>query len=162
MDCSGEDRFIPAMLPGPLKGVTIPEEFLCQYQTNFAILVFPTAEGVPRADCAERVEFRSLSTRHSPKMGDFGKLGGIPEWFLEDESPAACANGSSMVFLMQVRLGYEFPKLASATAQMEFAMLDGKMLPSDRNGYQLFLGNALYFFGTTSGVPQVYVITQVE
>ncbi|MFS0724816.1 hypothetical protein [Paenibacillus sp. 1P07SE] len=163
--CADESLLIPEMLPGQLHGADIPEGFLVAYQRNFRFLVFPTEEGRLRQDIPARLVFRPWTLE--PAAGMRGtmasKAGGDPDWLLDDESPRSYAKSVVMVFLMQLEEGLTFEKLPAAPPQIILG-LTGEPEPSPDPYYQLFLGNALYLFGTKRGEgvePLVYALTQV-
>jgi hypothetical protein len=158
--CTDEERLIPEMLPGPLCGVDIPKGFLTSYQRNFCFLVFSTYATLRRGH-VEKVRFKTLVLEPSddPTV-DGHKIGGAPNWALEDEAPGT--SRTPMVFLLQLQQGYEFETVEGAPRQMELD-LDGKPKPAARAHYHLFLGNALYLFGTGDlQEPLVYAVTQVD
>ena len=67
-----------------------------------------------------------------------------------------------MIFLMQLMPEMTFPIHASAPPQTRLG-LSGKPQPSPHRYYELFLGNAVYWFGTEAGNdPAVYSLTQID
>lgn len=160
--CAHEEHLIPEMLEGPLPGVDIPEDFLESYQKNFRVLVFKTEEGRFREDYEEKVAFKRWNLVSSPKVNARDhKIGGKPNWLLEDEAPATYNQTVPMVFLMQILEGFTFDKLPDAPPQMTLG-LTGEPEPSDTPYYELFLSNNVYFFGTKGGNERlVYIITQI-
>lgn len=162
--CADEERLIPEMLPGPIQGVDIPNGFLTSYQRNFRFLVFST-DATLRRGYVEKVRFKRLALEPSddPTVDD-RKIGGAPNWVFEDETPGTYASRTPMVFLLQFQQGYEFETIVGAPRQIELG-LDGKPKPAARAHYRLFLGNALYLFGTSElelQEPLVYAVTQVD
>jgi hypothetical protein len=160
--CADEDQLIPEMLTGQLRGAEVPSTFLSGYQRNFRFLVFPSDSGLPCASYQERVLFKRIRLEPSEDerlLAD--KVGGIPAWVLDDESPRS-SDGRPLVFLLQLTQGWEFEIAATTRRQVELG-LDGKPRPTKRNSYRLFLGNAIYLFGPRfPGAPLVYAITQVD
>jgi hypothetical protein len=57
--CADMNYFIPEMLNGKLNGITIPKNFLKEYQKNFKIVIFRTIEGEIRKDYIEKVLFKN-------------------------------------------------------------------------------------------------------
>lgn len=161
--CADEDHLIPEMLSGELRGATIPEDFLRSYQRNFRFVVFDGRRAAPLRDYTETIAFRRLELERSEESsGPGSKVGGSPAWLLGDESPGAWAGRIPMVFLLQLEPGLQFETLASAPPQMGLA-LDGTPEPAGRRHYELFLGNAVYLFGTNDPEMRlVYAITQVD
>jgi hypothetical protein len=159
--CADENHLIPPMLKGRRrKAIDIPEGFLESYQVNFRFRVFETAKSVPQG-YDERVAFHRWLLQPAQAAGAGTKLGGTPDWLQDDEAPATYAGRTPMVFLMQIERGFEFPLVPGAPPQMELA-LDGTPEPAERPYYQLFIGNAIYLFGTQDrSQPLVYAITQV-
>ena len=150
------------MLPGPLSGVDIPQGFLESYQRNFRFMVFDTADGVVREDYSARVAFRRLVLTAEVPEKKLGQVGGSPTWVLDDETPGSYRGSVGMVFLMHLMPGLRFDASPGAPRQIGLG-LDGKPRAARRDGYQLFLRNAVYLFGTSSAdVPLVYAITQVD
>lgn len=161
--CADEDRLIPEMLSGELRGADVPEGFLEGYQRNFRFPVFAAGIAVPRQDYRERIAFRRFHLFRAESSDITGsKVGGQPSWLLDDETPAAYGGRAPMVFLLQLEPGLRFETVPGAPAQMDLA-LDGTPEPATRRHYELFLGNALYLFGTGDSERRlVYAITQVE
>ena len=87
--CADEDFFSPEMLPDHLHECLIPDGFLTSYQRNFAFLVFPTAEAMIVRNYEEQVAFRAIEFVENRADAEFGKIGGSPEWELENEAPAS-------------------------------------------------------------------------
>jgi hypothetical protein len=158
--CAHEDYLIPPMLPRPLKGADIPENFLEEYQRNFSFMVFPTKHGVDRTDHNASVQFSEIQMKREDETGNFGKLGGSPDWLLEDESPKTYSGKIPMKFLVEIAPNVVFRRTVHSEPQVELDLL-GNPSPSPLDCYQLFLGNALYLFGTDGGRPEVYALTQV-
>jgi len=148
------------MLGDHRRGCDIPASFLISYQRNFAFLVFPTSDAKIVENYSEQVAFVALELRNGSASGAFGKIGGSPNWVLEDDSPRTYGSTTPMVFLLELSPGIEFGKVKGALAQTEIDIF-GDPSPSPLEYYQLFLGNATFLFGTSSGVPLVYAITQV-
>ncbi len=161
--CWHPEHLIPEMLTGNLKNAEVPESFLDHYQKNFRALTFNVDALVwlesyePKLQYAP-IELVSTTDIHYPGH----KLGGSPNWYLEDESPRVTNSGKQFVFLMQFAAGLQFPKAPSAPGQMKKNYRTGQAAPSSADYYQLFLENNLYFFITsTNGEPKVYIITQI-
>ena len=160
--CASEEHLIPEMLTGRLRGIDIPEDFLDRYQRNFRFLVFSTAGAQIRRDYQPKVKFSRFHLVPVEDPASPGsKIGGEPNWLLEDETPGTYAGRHSAVFLLQLEQGLEFDTVEGAPRQVELG-LDGKPRPARRSTYRLFLGNALYMFGFDAERPLVYAITQVD
>jgi hypothetical protein len=158
--CVNESFLIPEMLPGPLRNADIPAGFLESYQRNFSFAAFPTPIGTIRLNYPVKVAFRRLLIKPTPSKDTIGRLGGRPDWLLEDESPATYEGRSSMTFLLQLTDGIQFVFVPGAPGQVELG-LDGRPQQSPYRFYQLFNGNALFLFGTAQpDKPLVYAITQ--
>lgn len=160
MKCVDERFLIPEMLDNHSRGCDIPDGFLTTYDKNFAFLVFSTSDAIMIEDYEEEVAFFALETVSESTHGDFGKIGGIPDWVLEDESPATYASTTPMVFLLELMPCIQFIKVEGARPQMELDIF-GNPSPSPLGYYQLFLGNTTYLFGTMGNDSLVYAITQV-
>jgi hypothetical protein len=160
MRCADENFLIPEMLSSHRSGANIPAGFLTSYQRNFAFLVFPTANSKLVSNYVQEVAFHALEFSKTAGPARFGKIGGAPNWVLEDEAPGTYDASVPMVFLMELESNVQFSIVDGAPPQMELDLL-GNPSPSPLGYYQLFLGNALYLFGTSDGDPLVYAITQV-
>ncbi|QDU32088.1 hypothetical protein KS4_01170 [Poriferisphaera corsica] len=159
--CMDESFIVPQMLKTILHQADIPGEFLSNYQRNFEFLVFETNNGFLMESYQEKVKFRAIELIESNELGNFGMLGGTPQWMSENESPASYDGDIPMHFLMQLCSGIEFHVHEAAPPQVELNIM-GEQSPSPFDFYSLFLGNALYLFGTEYGDPLVYAITQVD
>jgi hypothetical protein len=160
--CADDASLIPPMLEGALAGADIPEAFLDVVPANHRFLVFETARGRVRADYVPLVAFRSVSLRSSAPDAVANKVGGRPTWLLGDEAPATYARRVAMTFLLQLLPGTRFDVEPGAPAQMTVG-LDGRPTPTGEPYYELFIGNAVYLFGTATGAPpRVYALTQVD
>jgi hypothetical protein len=161
--CANANHLIPQMLLGPLGAVKIPEGFLESYQINFRFLVFETKSAIKRKDYQEKIKFKRLCMEKIVDLNlDKNKIGGNPNWLLEDESPESYNDQTSMFFLLQILQGFQFEIIKSAPKQIELG-LSGFPEPSPLNYYQLFNGNKIFLFGTENRTkPLVYAITQVD
>ena len=159
--CAHEDFLIPEMLQGTLHGAVIPEKFLETYQRNFRVLVFESRDGIVRDDYVEKVRFKVWKVVRVPDPQTEGnKIGGQPNWYLEDESPASYG-GVPLGFLMQMQEEFRFEKLPSAPPQVKLDFA-GKPKLVTHPYYSLFLQNNVYFFGTCDrNNPHVYILTQI-
>lgn len=159
--CAKKGYFIPKMLEGQLRDAVIPKLFLDDYQINFRTIIYDTSSGSMRYDYQEKIKYRKILLKKidDPNLKK-NKVGGSPNWFLEDESPSTLDDGTPMFFLMQFLEEYRFEINPSAPGQAVLGF-DKEVEYSDNNYYELFLGNNIYFFGTHYGQPQVYVFTQI-
>jgi hypothetical protein len=98
-----EDRLIPAMSEGQLRGAVIPEGFLESYQTHFRFLTFETSSSVPCEGYSPRVKFKpfELEMCGDPAVDD-NKIGGKPVSLLGNASPKSYARKTPMYFLLQL------------------------------------------------------------
>lgn len=160
--CAHENFLIPQMLQGPLAQADIPEGFLTDYQTNFRILVFPTEHGQMRSDYQPKVRYKDFQfVLEDTAEIVTHKLGGAPDWFLDDESPATYKKTIPMVFLFQILEDTVYEILDDAPPQIRLG-LTRQPEPSPHRYYRLFLANNLYFFGTKNcKEPLVYILTQI-
>jgi hypothetical protein len=160
--CAHEEYLIPEMLKGPLPGADIPEQFLEAYQKNFRILVFVTNEGTVKADYREKIQFSRWNLVTTPAyQASENKIGGVPNWLLDDEAPSTYNAGVPMIFLMQLLEEFKFDIVQDAPPQIRIG-LRGKPQPSKHRYYEPFLGNNVYFFGTADhSKPLVYIVTQI-
>lgn len=160
--CASEEHLIPEMLAGHLRGIDVPEGFLDRYQSNFRLLVFPTATAQARQEYQPKVKFSPLILVPTDDPAAYeSKIGGEPTWVLEDESPGSYAGRYRSTFLLQLEQGTQFDTVEGAPRQVELG-LDGKPRPAQRSTYELFLANAIYMFGFEAERLLVYVITQVD
>jgi hypothetical protein len=160
--CADANRLIPKMLNTTLLGADIPEGFLEQYQENFHFLVFETVSGIINQSYAEKIKYKPLHLRAvADSLADGNKIGGVPKWILEDESPRSYANRYEMFFLLQLKEDMKFDILDSASPQMMIGLQGNPELSSDRY-YQLFIGNKIFMFGVCDPLnPLVYALTQI-
>lgn len=142
------------------RGCNIPGGFLTSYQRNFAFLVFLTDDSQLVTDYDEQIAFSALDFTDDGSIADFGKIGGSPDWILDDESPATYDSSIPMTFLLAFKQGLKFQRVPGSRPQVELDLL-GKPSPSPLEYYELFRGNAIYLYGTTTGEPLVYAVTQV-
>jgi|CXWL01.1.fsa_nt_gi hypothetical protein len=155
ISCCSEDSLIPEMLSVALKGAEIPQGFLTRYQTNFRILVSDIKSAQLRTDYDPLIE-QSLIDLAS------WRIGAEPLWLVDDETPGSYESFKHPAFLFQVPPGMTFPKLSGAPPQKTLD-LAGNVVDEDRPSYELFLGNASYFFGFgESSAERTYVVTQVN
>lgn len=160
--CARERYRIPEMLRCPLPGADISSQFLTRYQRNFRFEVFETQRGRGVSDYEERIRFRQVRLSESHNATSIGHVGGTPVWLLEDESPQSVDSKIPMRFLLQIEPGVRFETVADAPPQMEVG-LTGAPTPSPYDYYELFLGNAIYLFGTDDrSLHLVYALTQID
>jgi hypothetical protein len=159
--CVDEDYYIPQMLDGQLSGAIIPLDFIRDYQNNFRIVVFLTQDGVIRLDYEPKVKYKKIQLLPADDDSYDNKVGGNPNWILEDESPAKLENGTPMVFIMQLLEGLTFETLPTAQPQAKLN-LNGDVHYPNSDYYELFIANQVYVFGTVSDEPEVYVLTQID
>lgn len=159
--CANEKYLIPEMLKGQLKDIDIPTNFLDDYQKNFKIIVFRTEQGIIKNEYQEKIVFRKWIQEETDNSEDSGaKIGGLPNWVLEDEAPKTYASKIDMFFIMQIPEKYKFDILPDAPKQLRIG-LTGKAEPLRLPIYRLFLENAIYFFGTKDdNERKVYIVTQ--
>jgi hypothetical protein len=153
VSCCSEDTLIPEMLNSPLNGADIPQGFLTRYQTNFRIVTSDATTAEVRNDYHPPIP-------NIPISPSLWRIGAVPQWLLDDETPGSHASFKEPIFLFQVPHGMTFPRLPDAPAQMTLD-LAGEVVAAERDYYELFVGNAAYFFGF--GAPaaeRVYVVTQ--
>lgn len=161
--CAEKYSLIPQMPQGPLRDADIPAGFLESYQTNFRFLIFETASSMVRESYREKVAFNALNMEHRADADiDGNKIGGNPNWLMEDEAPKSYAEKIAMIFLLQVMQGFRFNIRPDAPRQIRRGP-GGSLEPSPYGYYKLFNGNKIFLFGTEDGlIPLVYAITQFE
>ncbi|ARU60930.1 hypothetical protein CBW65_07420 [Tumebacillus avium] len=160
--CAHKDYLIPEMLSGELTGADIPAGFLETYQKNFRILIYKTSSGTKRDDYKEKIKYKKINlVENADQYIDANKIGGCPNWILDDEAPATYNKDLDMFFLMQILEGATFEIVPGAPSQIVLG-LSGEPEASNSGYYELFLGNNVYFFGTESKENKsVYIITQI-
>jgi hypothetical protein len=161
--CADQKYLIPQLLQ-PLKDAEVPGGFLIDYQVNFRFAVFETRSSVRRTDYEPRIGFRRWRPRilDEPLYPGF-KLGGVPAWELEDESPKSYNGEGQFAFLMQVPVDSQFAALDGSPPQMlaDFTSNDPRGTPSLDPYYELFVANAVYMFGTLGRADRlVYAVVQ--
>jgi hypothetical protein len=155
ISCCSEDALIPEMIDAPLQGAEIPRGFLTRFQTTFRIVVGDAATALPRDDYEPLIE-------HAPIDQSAWRVGAEPQWLLDDETPGSYESLDDPAFLFQVPFGMTFPRRSNAPLQKTLD-LAGEVVDAERPYYELFLGNASYFFGFGSAAPgRTYVVTQAE
>ena len=160
--CADENLLIPEMLSGPLFGAKIPTNFLTSYQKNFHFEAFDSTTGKLAEGYRERIRFHQILLERGDDGPILGKMGGVPSWILEDESPRTYDSRIPMHFLLQLTPGFEFKTVRGAPPQIEVGLM-GNPEPSPYDFYKLFIGNAVYMFGTTKGANNlIYALTQVS
>lgn len=155
--CAGKGSLIPEMVQD-LKG-PISEPFLVSYQRNFQLIVFPTSDSERVQDYDEKIQYIPLTLSTIPDEYVIGQVGGSPQWIYGDERPSSIGD-QPPIFLLQLFSYLEFGILNSASPQMSLN-LAGEPEPSDDDFYSLFIGNALYLFGSEPSKGLVYALTQV-
>ncbi len=161
--CAEWGKLIPQLLPGNLKGAQVPSEFLDSYQTNFRFLVFPTDAADTGVVYEERVAFGEIvGSARRGSTTPIGKIGGTPEWILDDETPASVDTSDAACFLFQLAPNLEFSLVDGAPREMKLDIFGGTK-PSTDAFYRLFIGNAVYFFGSSSQPSsRVYALPQSD
>lgn len=155
VSCCSEDSLIPEMLSVALKGAEIPPGFLARYQTNFRIVVSDIRSAQLRSDYDPLIQQSLIDV---PSW----RIGADPLWLVDDETPGSYESFRHPAFLFQVPLGTTFPKLSGAPSQKTLDIA-GNVVDKDCPGYELFLGNAIYFFGFGEpSAEHTYVATQVD
>lgn len=159
--CFDWERLAPRMGRKPLgPGEDIPDGELDEDQINYRFLVFPTAQGVVRAEYEERIRYMPIDLiTSSPAVKTRSHIGGKPRWIQGGETPG-CYGGEPLDFLMQWEEWFRFRAVEGAPYQRgpHDEQLRGFSLP---NVYSLFVSLELYFFGNHSGgKPNVYPICQ--
>lgn len=148
-NCANEDFLIPKLLGGERKGADIPISFLTDGGPNYAFVTFASEAATIRAPYQPILEFHRWELIQPIRNNAASKIGGRPYWLMEDETPRSLDGKYEMVFLLQLARGTRFEMLAGPPPQIEFGYLAGKRgRPAKRGYYELFLGNALYLFGT--------------
>ena len=163
--CASEDYAIPELLD-VLQEAVIPDGFLETYQTNFRFFVFGTLSARIRNDYIEKIQFKRWLLEPAHADRDPGnKMGGLPYWLLEDESPLNYRSTVSMAFLLQIVPDFKFDIVENAPPQMavDFFGPQGSYKPSQKRFYELFIGDALFLFGTSgSSEHLVYAVVQTD
>ena len=169
--CATQKHWIPPMFYTTKKPLDIPDEFFQNYQINFRFFVFQTNEGQLRYDYTPRVSFLRwhllpveddyLEEENTiDEYGMFSKVGGRPIWLQFDNAPTTLSSYIPMHFLLQVEHDFEFETVTGAPPQRVIDAQTGKLILSDEP-YYLFLGGAVYLFGTPEPDQRlVYVVIQ--
>lgn len=152
--CDRDGALIPKMLPYDLKGAIVPLAFLKSRPANYKFMVFDTKAGTMRLDYTPRVAFRRWNLVACFTTTSGNKIGGQPNWTMPDESPASC-EGNPMAFLLQISYDQKYAILPGAPQQACWSASRNEQ----RDYYELFVGNALYLFGT---IPPRYVYSIVQ
>lgn len=113
--CVDENHLIPHMVDSGRIGANIPDGFLEEYQRNFSFEVFPTSSGKVVDQYKESIRFSEIRLVEGNALGSFGKIGGAPDWLLEDERPATYGKTIPMDFILQVIPDFHYTILAAAS-----------------------------------------------
>jgi hypothetical protein len=159
--CADEEFLIPTMLKGVLNGIVIPKEFLVEYQSNFRVLVFETKTAKIREEYIGKIKFGEIIISESESVGEFGRLGGNPDWILGDETPGIYNDDVGMSFIMQTTENFDYPIHQYAPKQLTINLF-GEIEKSNWEYYRLFVANAIYIFGANDGDKLVYIIPQSD
>jgi hypothetical protein len=156
--CNDAKRYWPMVLY-VRDQISIPDNLLDTYQTNFRIYVFDSNEPVIlRHEFARRLTFEKLEfekVNSKSKYSNTTKIGGKPAW---DISPLEGNDelyeeitymGGGVEFLMQTQRDWTFTRLTDTLPQFDYYQ-EGSPL---YNLYRPFMGPKMYFLGTTS--PQL-------
>jgi len=160
--CENENHLIPRMPKGLLFGANLSKKFFSQYETNFKFIVFKSVKAVLRTDYVVKIKFKEIClVETNCSLASNNRVGGRPQWYLENESPGTYENNIEMIFLFQLAQGAQFEILETAPRQVELSFF-GEPEVSPNNYYELFISNELYFFGVNDiSNPYVYVTSQI-
>lgn len=151
--CWSDDYCVPKAFYG--KDVVVPEGHLDAYQKNFRVVVFEATEPVEiRLDHEAILQYQPLTLEKSKRKSRTPRIGGEPNWFIQDETPASYM-GQPFTFLMQTGEDWTFRSVPDAPRQKT-------MMGYRREGhYMIFSGLPLYFYGcVVEDRPKVYVFNQ--
>jgi hypothetical protein len=161
-----EAHLIPEMDQRLLSGGDVPDGFMLRPRPNYAFLVFPSAAAVPIDEYAPKIAFQRWDLASTDTGATrWGRAGGTPEWMLHDESPGLYMGRNPLRFLLQIDQDVVFPVLDSTPGQVELDMLNstpGALRRSEDRHYELFVGNAVYLFGTENPADGVYCVVQSD
>ena len=162
MSCANDDYCIPEMLSTTLHNADIPKGFLDNYQVNFALMVFETAQGALLDSYETKVSYKPITLAPAlDKSINDSRVGGEPVWYLDDEGPATYDEKHNMIFLFQLTERIQFEIEESAPRQAVVG-ISGENESSKNAYYDLFLENFIYFFGVdVEDKKLVYVLTQI-
>ncbi len=153
-------------LPGSLPGAVLDSSFFAKVPSFYRIFCFDPTRAARVSAYRETVKYRRLRFDEPHGEGGvmFGHVGGAPDWILDDEAPYSF-NGlaSSVEFLFQTELDYEFETVPGAPRQQEqdYSVGGGGSCDSLLDTYDLFVANALYVFGLRDGAEErIYVVPQ--
>ena len=158
--CSNEDYLIPH-LPTPLEKAIVMENIvLNKNRKNYSILISVTKKAILSKTYVEKIIFRPLIFAKGTIDNPFFLLGGKPKWLLSDESPLSI-DKTQPIFLFQLPIDIEYEVIDSAPGQIELAYFsEEKTEESKDRFYNLFIGNALYLFGSNTEKKLVYPLVQ--
>lgn len=158
--CFDEQHIIPERFCPSLKDAQISSQFLKDYQTNFRFVVFPTNSGKLVSSYSERIRFRPwrLARRRSNEVLVRSKVGGVPSWSYEDETPGLVDGQWQVSFLLQLEDYYRFRRHSFAPPEWGFGKRHGEYeRMEDFDYYWLFSGGHLYMFGASVGGERVVI-----
>lgn len=141
-----EDLIIPPLSCGELSRIIVTESELTAQQALHGALLFDVAEVDRAAHVRSPVEHMILvAATGAADETVFGALADYPNWILEDETPGNLDGVYRPIFCLQTVEYLELPRKVGAPGQIEIDIFGGKSA-SDERYYDMFAGNATYYF----------------
>ena len=155
--CFDDDHFIPKILEtGPLPGISVPEDYLRDYQENFSFMLIPKGALRVQPSGHGRIMKQALVGTRSARSALVSFK--TPRWEMEDESPSDY-NGLPLLFLFDLA-PHRYLRVDDAPPQVRWDPWECRPKPSLKAYYELFLSNHLYFFGLEEPSSDIYCIVQ--
>lgn len=152
----------PGAAPVVRRTIHLFNGYLEAYQHFFRFVVAPTARSVLRTDYRPILEFErwSIAPEADPTFPGT-KLLGTPTFPPREGVTSATYHGHPLVFLMQLAAGETFRPLAGAppkeTMERDALRKIGQE-PDPAEPWQLFMGTALWMFGTIDDDPLIWAV----
>jgi hypothetical protein len=161
LDRVNEDLVVPPLSCGELSPGPVTPEQLVEQQALHGAYLFGTDDLRPRPDLLSPVQPHRLVTCEYPGDGlVFGRMGPDPEWLQGDETPGALNDRVSSVFAFSIEENLVLPRSTEGPCQIELDYFAPEERRARADGYELFVGNAAFFFAYPNTDTRVAVVVQ--
>ncbi|WP_182422384.1 hypothetical protein [Aureimonas sp. ME7] len=151
LDGVSENLVVPPFSCGELSRGPVKPTQLVEQQVLHGAYLFGKNDLQPRSDLLSPVEPHCLVTCEYPGDGlIFGRMGPDPEWLQHDETPGALNDRVSSVFAFSIEENLGLPRSAGGPCQIELDFFAPDEWRARTDGYELFVGNAVYFFSCSA------------
>lgn len=161
IDGVDEDLVVPPLSCGELSRVAVTPDKLAEQQALHGAYLFDRDHVRPHYDLLSPVEARRLIVcRDAQDCSPFGQLGDDPDWLLDDETPGALNDRHPSVFCLSTAENLVLPRRAEAPLQIELDFFSPNGRRSRTEGYEMFAGNAVYYFAYPEVDHRVVLVVQ--